>query len=388
MKYVITLLALAAGLLWVSGASAWEPPGNCADADREIPGNRLTPCKLTFPEVLEDVTYEVKMVYPNCIELLSFALPGARPKEERELINVQGVGIRSQVVGGKGRGSELYRTITDLEVIEVGRDRFYAGGNVWNVASSVEGHSHFTGWAVHPPLEFIIGLWIGARSSLALANQEYRTYWAETPPTSLPDVSGMAELAHSCIALLAQEKQDREHADELARQEAESQARIRAQEDADRKAAEQAQREAETQARIAKEELAAALASKVKTAEIELIKTQTLETQLKHEEEVAGILRDIVRLRLSGQEDRARITNEYLGRLEQMASEVDVEASDVEARVQKYLDFNAQLLERIAEYQSAVESRLAQVEVSITEQTEQLAQIREEAEQTEPETAP
>ena len=388
MKHVIALLVMAAGLLWASGASAWEPPESCADADREIPGNRSTPCKLTFPGSLEDVTYEVKMVYPSCIEVLSFALPGARPKEEREPINVQAMGFRSQVVGGKGRGSELYPTITDLEVIEVGRDRFYAGGNVWNVASSVEGHSHFTGWAVHPPLEFMISLKIGARSSVARGSREHASYWVYTPPAPLPDVSGMAELAHSCIALLAQEKEDREHAEAMARQEAESQARIKAQEDADRKAAEQAQREAETQARIAKEELAAALASKVKASEIELIKTQTLETRLKHEEVVAGILRDIVRLRLSGQEDRARLTNEYVARLELSASEADVEASEVEARVQQYLDFNAQLLERIAEYQSAVESRLAQVEESITQQTERLAQIREEAEQAETDKAP
>ena len=191
----------------------------------------------------------------------------------------------------------------------------------------------------------------------------------------------MVALANSCLDLVRQETQNREHAAAVALEEQESKARIEAQEDADRKAQEQALLEAETQARIAEQELAAALASKARAAKLELVKTQSLENQLKHEEVIASILRDIVRIRLAGQEDRARITNEYLVRWEATVAEFEAETSEVEGRIQQYIDFNAQLLGRIAEYQDSIDSRLAQVESSIQEQRTRIEQINQELEQ-------
>ena len=57
-----------------------------------------------------------------------------------------------------------------------------------------------------------------------------------------PDTTNTVELVNACLALVAQEKEDIEHAAELARQEAAEAARIAAERDAAAKEEEQAQR--------------------------------------------------------------------------------------------------------------------------------------------------
>ena len=181
--------------------------------------------------------------------------------------------------------------------------------------------------------------------------------------------------------MVQQEMDDIAQAADLARQEAESAARLKAQEDAERKAIEQAKREAEAQAVIAKQEIEAARARQLRAAEEELIRTQTVQAQIVHEEAIAIILRDIVRIRLAAQEDRARLTNKYLVRLEAVTAEFDVETSEVEARIQGYLDFNAQLLARIDEYQRSIDARLVEAEASIAEQQAVIEELGKEPEE-------
>ena len=147
---------------------------------------------------------------------------------------------------------------------------------------------------------------------------------------------------------------------------------------------EQAKIEAEAQAERARIEKAAALETKRLAAEEELVKTEALQSQIEHEEAVAVILRDIVRIRLAGQEDRARLTNEYMNRLEAAQSAFAGEVSEVEARIQQYLDFNAQLLARINEYQQAIDVRLAETQASLEEQRTAIKEIAEDREELSP----
>ena len=156
---------------------------------------------------------------------------------------------------------------------------------------------------------------------------------------------------------------------------------IEAQKDADEKAEQQAQRDAESQARIAAQELAAAQESKRRIAATELLKTQTLETQIQHEEVIASILREIVRIRLAGQEDRARITNEYLTRAEATAASFEEETVETETRIQAYLDFNAALLTRLEEYQADIGARLERIKTSIAEQQANIDRLEREAQE-------
>ena len=145
---------------------------------------------------------------------------------------------------------------------------------------------------------------------------------------------------------------------------------------------EEARLEAEAQAEVAAAELEALRQQRLTIAEAEVIKTQALEVQLQHQEVVADILREIVRIRLAGEEDRARITNEYLVRMEAEAAAFDVETAEIEARIQAYLDFNAELLTRIETYQAEVEQRLADAQTQIAEQVAELERIEQEARNT------
>ena len=133
------------------------------------------------------------------------------------------------------------------------------------------------------------------------------------------------------------------------------------------------------QKRIAKEQIAAALKNRTQTARTELLKTQTLTEQLVHDEELAGILRDIIRIRLSAQEDRARITNEYLDRARNASADFEVETSEIESRIQEYLDFNALLLNEISEYQSNVRDRLDRLRTDVAERQSEINRLEAEA---------
>ena len=127
-----------------------------------------------------------------------------------------------------------------------------------------------------------------------------------------PDTTNTVELVNACLALVVQEKANREHAAEIERQEQAEAARLKAERDAAAKEEEQARLTAESQARIAEQQLAAANERRLAIARAEEIKTQTLIDEIATQEVLTEILNDIVRIRLAGQEDRTRITNEYL----------------------------------------------------------------------------
>ena len=190
-----------------------------------------------------------------------------------------------------------------------------------------------------------------------------RSNWVERPRTD-----AVAELANACLDLVRQEKEDREHQAAVEKAEREAAARIEAQKDADEKAEQQAQRDAESQARIAARELAAAQESKRRIAATELLKTQDAETQIEHEEIIAGVLRDIVRIRLAGQEDRAPDHERVHDPRRSDRRIFEEETVETESRIQAYLDFNAALLTRLEEYQADIGARLERVKASIEEQ--------------------
>ena len=101
--------------------------------------------------------------------------------------------------------------------------------------------------------------------------------------------------------------------------------------------------------------------------------------EIAHEEVLSGILLDILRIRLAGQEDRARITNWYLTRALEEREAFDDETSEIEARIQQYLDFNASMLAQIAEYQSTLQERLDALNASLAEQQAKIDALEQEA---------
>ena len=78
---ILFIFAIISLSLFASNVYAWEPPLECADEDREIQGNRTTPCKLVVPE-LTKIEYRVRLDYPNCAEELVFHMPGISYPEQ------------------------------------------------------------------------------------------------------------------------------------------------------------------------------------------------------------------------------------------------------------------------------------------------------------------
>ena len=194
-----------------------------------------------------------------------------------------------------------------------------------------------------------------------------------------PDTTNTVELVNACLALVVQEKANREHAAEIERQEQAEAARLKAERDAAAKEEEQARLTAESQARIAEQQLAAANERRLAIARAEEIKTQTLIDEIATQEVLTEILNDIVRIRLAGQEDRTRITNEYLDRARTASESFDLETSEIESRIQAYIDFNAALLVEIAEYRLSIQNRLEALRASIEEQQADLDRLESEA---------
>ena len=326
MRYIIVAIVGLAILAFSSPVFAddhtWQRPTECADADRQVSGNRSTPCKYVLPS-LENVEYKVAMVYPSCLEALIFHMPGMKPLPD-----------------DFPRYAEIYifQSFRASENLLVGMDKMAYKGYRWGLGDTVS-RSAFPKSRTDGDTRIYIKLIYGAPWSNGVL---------------YPDTTNTVELVNACLALVAQEKANREHTAELARQEAVEAARIEAERDAAAKEEEQAQREAEAQARIAEQQLAAANERRLAIARAEEIKTQTLIDEIALQEVLTAILNDIVRIRLAGQEDRARITNEYLTRARTTSEGFDLETSEIESRVQEYLDFNAALLTEIAEYQLSI----------------------------------
>ena len=355
MKYVlaaviIAVLGVTLGTLSSPDVAAWDPPEDCADEDRTIAGNRNSPCKLVVPDI-SHVEYRVRMDYPECVEEMLIHMPGSTAPEEAPFYYISS-DTRQYDIWSYSRGD---RRINDGHILVTGIR--------WDLKSKVGSTSAFG----NPPTE---------RPKLLVV-----VYGAHSNGVERPRTDAVAELVNACLDLVRQEKEDREHQAAVEKAEAEAAARIAAQKDADEKAEQQAQRDAESQARIAAQELAAAQESKRRIAATELLKTQTLETHIQHEEVVTGILREIVRIRLAGQEDRARITNEYMTRAEATAASFEEETVETESRIQAYLDFNAALLTRLEEYQADIGARLERIKTSIAEQQANIDRLEREAQE-------
>ena len=357
MRYIIAVIVGLTILAFSSPVFAddhtWQRPTECADEDRQVSGNRSTPCKYALPPLTE-AEHKVYMYYPSCWEALVFRMPGMKPLPE---------------VGGdiqRFQSSSSYRDGRSImsifpENFSVRTDAIGYWGYSWGLGHTVYGSDFPKPWTDRPYVRIRIS----------------DSPWSNA--VLYPDTTNTVELVNACLALVAQEKADREHADELARQEAVEAARIEAEKDAAAKEEEQAQREAESQARIAEQQLAAANERRLAIAKAEEIRTQTLIDEIALQEVLTAILNDIVRIRLAGQEDRARITNEYMTRARDASADFDAETSEIESRVQEYLDFNAALLAEISEYQLSIQNRLESLRASIAEQQAEIDRLEAEA---------
>ena len=362
MRYII--LAFAMMLLTVGTASGWEPPDTCADEDREIPGNRSTPCKLVLPEIPK-LEYRITMAYPYCREYMAFVIPGLK---SRDLLNQDENGIKIRYMGAMTR-TWSFGVEQELDWLAYGR--ILDGGIIskirsYRLDSKFELESEFGNPDIDRP-NVRIGVAIRGEA------EDYSIYsnWVPRPTTH-----SKTELLNSCLALVKQEREDRLHQAEQERLQRETEARLKAEADARAKEETQAKREAETQALIAAQELEAATAARLKIAEIELLRTKTLHTQLQHEEVIAAILNDIVLIRLAGQEDRARITNEHLARLARTTSDLDQQTEEVTVRINEYVEFNARLLAEIERYRTELFARLQSTNDAVKAQEAKIEQVR------------
>ena len=362
MRYIIIAVVGLAILAFSSTVFAddhtWQRPTECADEDRQISGNRSTPCKYVLP-TLDKVEHKVYMYYPSCWEALVFRMPGMKPLPDG--FNAVWADIQRFRGNSSDRDGRSIMSILP-ENLSVRIDGIGYFGYGWGLGDTVY-ESEFPQPRTDRPYVRIRLINGGEWSNAAL----------------YPDTTNTVELVNACLALVAQEKEDIEHEAELARQEAAEAARIEAERDAAAKEEEQAQREAKTQARIAEQELAAANERRLAIARAEEIKTQTLIDEIALQEVLTEILNDIVRIRLAGQEDRARITNEYLARARAASESFDLETSEIESRVQEYIDFNAALLAEIAEYRLSIQNRLEGLRASIEDQRAEIDKLEAEA---------
>ncbi len=377
MRFLMLIPFMLAMLL----SSAWEPPSQCADEDREIPGNRSTPCKLVLPD-LERIEYRFRMDYPVCREEMVFHLPGL--SEMDPLAGLSRYAVR--ILGSEQQGTEyphfvpfsmwrasgyLITTIPDQLILENGY------GGVLDLNSPVVEKTRFQ---TRPAT-----IYLTLRFHMIRKEEVDRYYFLHSNDLPNPNVAGRVALANSCLDLVRQEKQQREHAAAVAKAEAKAQAQATAQADAANKAAEQARLEAEAQARIAILETKTAVEARKQVQEAELLRTKTLIKDIEHRQELGAILRDIVRIRLAGEEDRARLTNEYLLNVSTTVATFDEEVRAIEAKIQEYVEFNRKLLNQLEAYHAGLIDRLRQANESVVEQQERIGSLEQQIEQLETE---
>ena len=213
----------------------------------------------------------------------------------------------------------------------------------------------------------------------------YSSLWGNVRTNTVPfapDSYNISEMFNACLLLVEQEETNRAYQADIERQKEEQAAQIAADADAIAKESEQALLEAETQAELARLQLAAIQAEKLVVARIEAIRTETLTNELKHETVIAEIVNEIVRIRLGGQEDRARLTNEHLTLMRATQADFDEETTEIETRIRQYLDFNDELLISIGEYQVALQTRLNSLEQALQDQLDELDTVEQAARDT------
>ena len=379
---ILFIFAIISLSLPVSNVYAWEPPLECADENREIQGNRTSPCMLISPD-LTKIEYKVEFDYPNCFEELVFHMPGisepvpVKRNSYRKVDDIYAFNSNKESWNNDSEYSYLLTNWNDLQRVKykIKDGVILIPGETFTFNSRVMSGSKLNNsWDIqrlYTGLEFRI---------IKEERSGGRNYYVSRSNAVLrPGTGSKLSLVNSCLALLVQEKHDQEHAEQLRQEEAAKKAELLAQREAELKAEEQAKREAEQQARIAKLELQTILENKITVADTELIKTQTLAAQLEHEKTIGKLLNEITRIRLAGEEDRARLTNEYLVAVESSTSAFEGETGEIENRIQEYIDFNEKLFTSIAEYQASIESRVDDVKASVDEQLQQIEQLQQEA---------
>ena len=350
---VITACLLLLGM--VTTTQAWEAPLECADSEREIPGNRSTPCKLVLPEV-KSVEYRFTMEYPYCYEEMALYMPGIGEPVGTEFgtdywhVDVDFGQRDTQNPDGF---DALF--IEDYMLIRPGDRDFDFEYTRLTLDSHVRTYGYFENEG-----DLIVLLQIPSVTSADDVYSPYDTYELIFEIPNPGTFSSRVELANACIALLKQEEEARKQQAKLAE--------------------EQAEREAEAQSLNAKLELQAAVESRLRVTRTELRKTETLVAQLEHEKLVGEILRDIVRIKLTGEEDRAKITNEYLEGIAAVLSDFDEESSAIEASIKRYVGFNDLLLDRIEQYYANVSSRIDLANEIMAAQRERMEQMEQQAE--------
>ena len=356
---LIAISVILVSLVMMGAGPAWERPEDCPDDQREIPGNHGSPCEPVFPEI-QSVEYRVVKEYPSCIEELVFHMPG--------LIPTNGSDIEFDW-GDKHKRRESARWY-DPDWRYDG-EHLVVRGYSWNLNSRIQNESRFGNPTPNYP-------YIAVRP--VVRDGRYSKTYSPTPFALRPPTDNLTTLVNACLSLVRQDLEDREHVEKVAQEEAAAAARRQAERDAEEKLQEQALRDAEAQARIAAEDLSAAQRNLEIARQTEIIRTQTLQARLLHAEAVALILEDIVRVRLAGQTDRARLTNEYLVRAEAVAAEFNVDVAEIEKTIQDYLDFNSELLVQLASYRENIDAQLARVEAELAEHQARIEALGREPE--------
>ena len=366
MRFLILIPFMLAMLF----SSAWEPPTECADEDREIAGNRSTPCKLILPE-LETVEYRVEHIDPYCVEKLVFHLPGIdEPTEE--------IDIQPEV-------SRLPNPTSILNTASLWQNRQV---RIEVDSVTVFGEGYGSNYRVGE--DSVLGKWSGRSDYIGLlfkVSSDVRSYSSSYNLLSnfvvRPDTTAKLDLINSCFDLVRQAQAARDHATAVKKAEAEAQAQATAQADAANKAEEQAKLEAEAQARIAILETKAAVEARKKVQEAELLKTQTLIKDIEHRQELGAILRDIVRIRLAGEQDRVRLTNDYLLNVSTTVATFDEEVKAIESKVQEYVEFNQSLIEQLEAYHAGLVTRLQAASNSVEQQQQRIEDLEGQIKQLE-----
>ncbi len=372
MKYLLVLLALILAVVISTIAQAdehggqhWTPPDACADEDRVVPGNRTTPCRYVFPSEVEAVEYVVHMSYPYCYEAIEVKIPGLLPLDAN-LVDMRDTKLRhiGFTIDGYGQWNQPHYDwyIEPGYMVLLGRK--------WDLSSRVDGESNLPSY---PSMSLRLVL------DTNLGRDYERRQYVESTIFTMPSTVGTLDLVNSCLVQVQNEQEHREYLIELEAQERAEAARLQAELEAARLAEQEAIELAEAQARMAAEEMVAVIQTRERAASEELIRTQALVDEIAHEEALALVLQEVVRIRLSGQEDRARITGEYLTRTDVLAQEFDVETTETEERIQAYLDFNTELMSQIADYQADLENRLETLRQDIRTQELELEALREQA---------
>ena len=94
-----------------------------------------------------------------------------------------------------------------------------------------------------------------------------------------------------------------------------------------------------------------------------------------HEQVINEIVQDVVRIRLLGEEERARITNNYLALIATSTAAFAEEAKEIETRIQAYIDFNASLLDKLDTHWTAINATIANVRVNLEAQRTRIAEL-------------